>query len=408
MGAFDMMALSVFALASLALVALCHGAPTSSWESMRLLAIPGTLHQASPTHDFVQAASRTRHFNVSVADVGSLPLFNPDVTSSASVSRLKSDIAAADAVLIVADRLSGPLQNALDWGAHVQNAWELKPAVVVGPSSTSSGMGAYAVSTAAAEVSMRIHHVPRLAMATQKDGAATTLDVKATSLAKSMPHDHQIDQLLSELRQWVSALRRAAQVEGKKEEKVQAVETPAIAQSSHAPVDKAEVRPVVEDAAPKAAAKSEASVDSEGAKTEENKEQTDAEIKEGSQVKTQTAAVEKPKQNEEATNQGGVGILKQAGAKSKPATPLQQQIDAFEKLKQEHMKKVKEQKNKDEEKAARGKAKEAKAKKEEKEASSTPQDPNCMDASRECTEWASAGECESNADYMAEACRKSC
>ena len=37
-----------------------------------------------------------------------------------------------------------------------------------------------------------------------------------------------------------------------------------------------------------------------------------------------------------------------------------------------------------------------------------PEDPNCMDITPECAGWSEEGECEANAEYMQEACARSC
>ena len=37
-----------------------------------------------------------------------------------------------------------------------------------------------------------------------------------------------------------------------------------------------------------------------------------------------------------------------------------------------------------------------------------PEDPNCMDITPDCDDWAQDGECQANAEYMQEACPRSC
>lgn len=91
---------------------------------MKILAISGSLRAASINSALLRAAARLAPPDISIElyrELGDLPLFNPDIeaTDPAPVARLRSNIIAADAVLIAspeyAHGVTGVLKNALDW-----------------------------------------------------------------------------------------------------------------------------------------------------------------------------------------------------------------------------------------------------------------------------------------------------
>lgn len=91
---------------------------------MKILAISGSLRAASINSALLRAAARLASPDISIElyrELGDLPLFNPDIeaTDPAPVARLRSNIIAADAVLIAspeyAHGVTGVLKNALDW-----------------------------------------------------------------------------------------------------------------------------------------------------------------------------------------------------------------------------------------------------------------------------------------------------
>jgi chromate reductase len=90
------------------------------------------------------------------AKIDDLPLFSQDLEPSppASVTRLKSEIEAADGVLIVTPEynrsIPGVLKNAIDWASrpYGKNSFDSKPTAAIG---TSQG----AVGTAAAQQHLR-------------------------------------------------------------------------------------------------------------------------------------------------------------------------------------------------------------------------------------------------------------
>ncbi len=81
-------------------------------------------------------------FESQILQIGDLPLFNQDLEASfpAPATRLKNEIAAADAVLFVTPEynrsLPAPLKNAIDWASrpYGKNSFAGKPAAVCGTS----------------------------------------------------------------------------------------------------------------------------------------------------------------------------------------------------------------------------------------------------------------------------------
>ncbi|MDX8399929.1 MAG: NADPH-dependent FMN reductase [Gallionellaceae bacterium] len=91
---------------------------------MRVFAISGSLRAASYNTALLRAAVHHSPAGIELelyADLGSLPLFNPDfeIDSAPLVACLRTKLMAADAVLIAspeyAHGVTGALKNALDW-----------------------------------------------------------------------------------------------------------------------------------------------------------------------------------------------------------------------------------------------------------------------------------------------------
>jgi len=91
---------------------------------MKILAISGSLRAASLNSALLRAVARLAPPDISVqlfADLGYLPLFNPDIemTDQPVVARFREQLLAADAVLIAspeyAHGITGAMKNALDW-----------------------------------------------------------------------------------------------------------------------------------------------------------------------------------------------------------------------------------------------------------------------------------------------------
>lgn len=91
---------------------------------MKILAISGSLRNASHNSALLRALARLSPTGIEVAlfrELGDLPLFNPDIEdpSPAAVARLRTQLIAADAVVIAspeyAHGITGAMKNALDW-----------------------------------------------------------------------------------------------------------------------------------------------------------------------------------------------------------------------------------------------------------------------------------------------------
>ncbi|MDO3384673.1 NAD(P)H-dependent oxidoreductase [Gilvimarinus sp. SDUM040013] len=90
---------------------------------LKVLALSGSLRRQSYNTCALEAIRELAAANVSITlgDVGSLPLFNPDLEDSgiASVDILKAQLAEASGLIIAspeyAHGISGPMKNALDW-----------------------------------------------------------------------------------------------------------------------------------------------------------------------------------------------------------------------------------------------------------------------------------------------------
>jgi chromate reductase, NAD(P)H dehydrogenase (quinone) len=91
---------------------------------MNVLAIPGSLRAASINAACCRAAAdlAPAGMNISIHnDLGTLPLFNPDLEAAlpSRVAALRARVASADAVLIAspdyAHGIASPMKNALDW-----------------------------------------------------------------------------------------------------------------------------------------------------------------------------------------------------------------------------------------------------------------------------------------------------
>lgn len=104
----------------------------------------GSLRRDSINRRFAGALEKlsAHHFHFDYADIGALPHYDDDLwaTPPEAVTRFKEKLKAADAVLFVTPEYfrapPGLLLNALAWGGrpYGENAWEGKPAAVVGTS----------------------------------------------------------------------------------------------------------------------------------------------------------------------------------------------------------------------------------------------------------------------------------
>jgi chromate reductase len=120
---------------------LC-GPSASPSGIMNVLALAGSLRGASINAAFCRAASRLAppglHITV-YGDLGSLPLFNPDleVAPPRMVAQLRAAIGGADALILAspeyAHGISGVMKNALDWLVSYEG-FVAKPIAVINAS----------------------------------------------------------------------------------------------------------------------------------------------------------------------------------------------------------------------------------------------------------------------------------
>ena len=104
----------------------------------------GSLRRESINRKLAKALARLgqSRFTFDFVELGDLPMYNDDLWPDPppSVPRLKADIAAADAVLLVTPEnnrsIPAVLKNAIDWGSrpYGQNSWGGKPTAIVGAS----------------------------------------------------------------------------------------------------------------------------------------------------------------------------------------------------------------------------------------------------------------------------------
>ncbi|MEZ0226234.1 MAG: NADPH-dependent FMN reductase [Alphaproteobacteria bacterium] len=106
--------------------------------------IVGSLRKDSYNLKLAKAIAKlgNSRFDVQYLQIGDLPLFSQDLEANvpAAVTRLKSEIENADAVLIVTPEynrgIPGPLKNAIDWASrpYGKNSFAGKPAAICGAS----------------------------------------------------------------------------------------------------------------------------------------------------------------------------------------------------------------------------------------------------------------------------------
>lgn len=116
---------------------------------LKLLVIIGSLRKESINLKLARALDKLNHPNLQFQflKIDDIPLYNQDLDNQLppSVVRMKSDIAAADAVLLVTPEynrsIPGVLKNIIDWGTrpYGQNVWKNKPCIIIGASISAVG-----------------------------------------------------------------------------------------------------------------------------------------------------------------------------------------------------------------------------------------------------------------------------
>lgn len=106
-----------------------------------ILGISGSLRTGSFNTALLRASAELlteQGVSFEFAEIGDLPLFNSDLGTIDAVERLKSQITAADGVLIACPEynhgIPGPLKNAIDWASRpaMKSPFAHKPVGVVG------------------------------------------------------------------------------------------------------------------------------------------------------------------------------------------------------------------------------------------------------------------------------------
>jgi len=116
---------------------------------IRILGLAGSLRKASYNRAALRAAQQLvpTGAKLDIIELDGIPPFNQDDEASppTTVARLKASIKDSDAVLFVTPEYNysvpGVLKNAIDWAArpYGQNAWQHKPAAIMGASIGSVG-----------------------------------------------------------------------------------------------------------------------------------------------------------------------------------------------------------------------------------------------------------------------------
>ena len=111
---------------------------------MNVIGISGSLRKGSFNTAALRAAQGLAPEGMTIerAEIGDLPLYNDDVRAAGfppPVERLRAQLAAADAVLLVTPEynysISGVLKNAIDWASRPPNQpFEGKPVAIMGAS----------------------------------------------------------------------------------------------------------------------------------------------------------------------------------------------------------------------------------------------------------------------------------
>jgi chromate reductase len=118
---------------------------TGVFDLPNILVFVGSLRSGSGSKAVAECLIRhlAGEAEFTYADIGSVPLYNADLTDEPSVTKLIGDIRAADGLLFVTPEYNysvpGVLKNAIDWASRpgYQSAFVGKPCAVV---STSGGV----------------------------------------------------------------------------------------------------------------------------------------------------------------------------------------------------------------------------------------------------------------------------
>jgi len=182
-------------------------------DTVQILGVAGSLRAGSYNRAALRAAGSLVPAGASLSTFGleDIPPYNQDAetTLPPAVSELKRAIRQADAVLLVTPEYNfsvpGVLKNAIDWASRPagDNAWEGKPAAIMGVSSGRFGTTRAQLHLRQVFVYLDVHcinkpHVMIGSAAEAFDTEGTLRDEKAREL---------IRQLLENLVEWTRRLR---------------------------------------------------------------------------------------------------------------------------------------------------------------------------------------------------------
>lgn len=118
-------------------------------NKIKILGIAGSLRKNSYNKMALLAAQKLvpENAEIEIFDIKDIPVFNQDLENNfpEPVVKLKEAIKNADAILFVTPEynysIPGVLKNAIDWASrpYGQNAWEQKPAAIIGASGGALG-----------------------------------------------------------------------------------------------------------------------------------------------------------------------------------------------------------------------------------------------------------------------------
>src|SRR5499427_6163098 len=121
---------------------LTKGEPAMA--KFKIAVIVGSNRRESVNRRLAQALAKlsVEKFSFSFVQIDDLPIYNQDLEGELpkSVTRFKSEVAAADGLLFVTPEhnrsIPAVLKNAIDWGArpYGRNSWSGKPAAITGTS----------------------------------------------------------------------------------------------------------------------------------------------------------------------------------------------------------------------------------------------------------------------------------
>jgi chromate reductase, NAD(P)H dehydrogenase (quinone) len=119
------------------------------WVMYKVAVIVGSLRKDSINRKFAQALAKLAapKLQLSLAGIDDLPVYNQDFDASMpeGALRLKAELEAADAVLLVTPEhnrsLSTALKNAIDWASrpYGKSSWAGRPVAIVGASAGTIG-----------------------------------------------------------------------------------------------------------------------------------------------------------------------------------------------------------------------------------------------------------------------------